>query len=91
MSLIRAVLLIIGTFLASSGDPLSANWESISGVILLIIPVVWSMVVHSDAGKLKAVEKLPDVERVIPITNPDPKSAIAVAINNPAHPKVGYE
>lgn len=87
LSLVRAILVILGSVLVTKGFPQS-NWEAIAGVVVMLVPVVWSMFVHTDAQKLKAVEKLPDVAKIVPVSIPDPNSAVAAAVEDPARVKV---
>lgn len=88
LALVRALLIVIGTVVTARGFS-AESWSAISGVVVMIIPLVWSMLVHTDAYKLRSVERMPDVQKIVPITNPDPNSAVAEAVEDPKRVKVG--
>lgn len=60
LSLLRAILQVVGTILVSHGTLgiTGAMWEQISGGVLVIAPVIWSMYAHTDAAKIAEVVKL---------------------------------
>ncbi len=89
LSLLRTVLQIVGTGLVSHGT-LGINgamWEQISGAIIMLAPIVWSMFAHTDTAQLKAVEAMPDVKKIVVDTTAPPDGAIA-ALSDPTRPKV---
>jgi len=51
LSLLRAVLLIAGTFLITTathkGWISGGDWETLTGAVLTIVPLVWSMFAHA--------------------------------------------
>lgn len=47
LSLVRAALLIAGSFLVSSGRFSASDWENISGAVLMLAPIIWSMFAHA--------------------------------------------
>ena len=51
MSLARWGLTVAGTYVVSSGKVDNATWAQISGGLAAIVPVVWSMFVHSAPAK----------------------------------------
>mgnify|MGYP001596853354 CR=1 FL=1 len=58
LSLLRTLLQIAGTAIVAHGT-LGINgamWEQLSGGIIMIAPVIWSMFVHTDDQALKTVE-----------------------------------
>lgn len=87
-SLLRTVLQIAGTAIVAHGT-LGINgamWEQLSGGILMLAPVIWSMWVHTDASKIKAVTAMPGVAQIIVKTSAGDGAAAAAA--DPAQPKV---
>ena len=60
MSLLRTLLQISGTAIVAHGT-LGINgamWEQISGAVIMIAPVVWSMFAHTDSAKVAEVVAL---------------------------------
>lgn len=87
MALVRALLAIAGTVLTTNGTVSSSMWQQIVGIVVILVPLVWSMFVHSDTGKLNAVAAMPEVEKIVV----DPASrdtAAATAAADTANPKV---
>ena len=88
MSLLRAVLQIMGTALVAHGT-LGINaalWEQISGGILMLAPIVWSMFAHTDSAKIAAVAAMPDVEKIV--VQPKAADGVGAALADPAQTKV---
>lgn len=62
MSLLRTVLQIAGTLVVAHGT-LGINgamWEQISGAVLMLAPIVWSMFAHTDKANLQAAAAVVD-------------------------------
>ena len=57
LSLVRAVLVIAGTFIVTSeghkGMLSATDWQTISGALLIIVPIVWSWFVHKTPSEEK--------------------------------------
>ena len=88
-SLLRTLLQIAGTAIVAHGT-LGINgamWEQISGGVIMLAPIVWSMLAHTDDAALKIVEKMPDVKKIVVDANAPPDGA-AAAVTDPARPKV---
>jgi hypothetical protein len=65
MSILRTCITAIGSVIAVyAGTQEQALWGVISGAIIAIAPIAWSMYVHSDAGKVAAVSALPEVKGI---------------------------
>lgn len=64
LSIVRAVLLATGTILATLGVMANQVWEPISGVILALVPVAWSMIIHRTSNTIERVAAMPDVVKV---------------------------
>lgn len=93
LSLVRSILAIVGTMLATKGVVSSSDWTTYSGAILVFVPIVWSMFAHTDSAKLKAVEAMPDVKNIVVVNGkletPTPAASAAVAAAaDPSRPKV---
>ncbi len=89
LSLLRTLLQIAGTAVVAHGT-LGINgamWEQISGAVIMIAPIIWSMFAHTDTAQLKAVEAMPDVKKIVVDTTAPPDGAIA-ALSDPTRPKV---
>ena len=88
LSLLRTVLQIAGTAIVAHGT-LGINgamWEQISGGILMLAPIIWSMFAHTDSAALATVEAMPDVAKIVPVSNPG--DGVAAALADPSRPKV---
>jgi hypothetical protein len=82
------VLSVVGTLVVAHGS-LGINgamWEQISGAVLMLAPIVWSMYVHTDGQKIAAVTAMPGVAQIIVKTSADDGAAAAAA--DPTQPKV---
>ena len=89
MSLLRTLLQIAGTAVVAHGT-LGINgamWEQISGAVIMIAPVAWSMFVHTDDQALKVVEAMPDVKKIV-VDPTAPPDGAAAAVIDPNRPKV---
>jgi hypothetical protein len=86
-ALLRALLAVIGTVLTTNGTVSSSLWQQITGVIILAIPVIWSMFVHSDTGKLNAVAAMPEVAKIV-VEPAHADTAAATAAADETKPKV---
>jgi hypothetical protein len=57
LALVRAVLLIAGTFLVTTasheGVVSDVNWATITGAVLTIIPIAWSMFAHAQNANVR--------------------------------------
>lgn len=87
LSILRTLLKIAGTALAAHGVGNIAGWEIISGAILTVVPVVWDMFVHSDAGVVKAAENNASITQVV-INTDKASNAVLDAAADPNRPKV---
>ena len=88
MSLLRAVLQIMGTALVAHGT-LGINaalWEQISGGVLMLAPVIWGMFAHTDAAKIASVAAMPDVEKIV--VQPLASDGVGAALADPTQTKV---
>lgn len=62
LSLARTALKVIGTALTTYGTVSTGMWESISGLVILIIPIVWDMFVHTESNAVAIVAALPGTD-----------------------------
>ena len=88
MSLLRTLLQIAGTSIVAHGT-LGINgtmWEQISGAVIMVAPVVWSMFAHTDTAKIASVTAMPDVAQIVVKANAVDGAATAAA--DPNQPKV---
>ncbi len=88
LSLLRTLLQIAGTAIVAHGT-LGINgamWEQISGGILMLAPIVWSMFAHTDSAKIAAVAAMPDVEKIV--VQPKATDGVGAALADPAQTKV---
>ena len=88
LSLLRTLLQIAGTYIVAHGT-LGINgamWEQISGAVIMVTPAVWGIFAHTDTAKLKAVEAMPGVAKIVPV--PGSNGAVAAALAAADRPKV---
>ena len=64
MSVVRAALQIVGTFLTTYGLITAEQWQPMLGGLMMIIPVIWGIYVHSKWYTVKAAARLPEVSKV---------------------------
>jgi hypothetical protein len=55
LSVTRDIMQAIGTLLAAYGVVNSGVWETISGVVVMVIPVAWGLWVHTQASTIAVV------------------------------------
>lgn len=67
LSLIRMGMTMLGTVLVSTGTVTAEHWQTwtlvateITGTACIVVPMIWSLVVHSRAGKVAAVAAMPE-------------------------------
>src|SRR5262245_37320009 len=61
LSIVRAILQILGTTLVSRGLILSeADWTTISGGVLMVVPVAWSIWANRKTAKIARVAAMPE-------------------------------
>lgn len=88
LSLLRTVLQIAGTAIVAHGT-LGINgamWEQISGAVLLLAPIIWSMYAHTDAANIAKVAAMPDVEKIV--VQPTATDGAGAALADPTQTKV---
>jgi hypothetical protein len=79
MSILRAVITAVGSIIAVIASQQDQQlWGVVSGAIVAIAPIAWSMYVHSDAGKIAAASALPQV-KAITVTDGDLAQAAKLA------------
>ena len=64
MSVVRDLLQIVGTFLTTYGIFSQEQWQPIAGGLLMIAPVVWGMLAHTQANAIAVAAAIPDVAKV---------------------------
>jgi hypothetical protein len=89
LSLLRTFLQMAGTFVLGHGV-FGANtsqwWELITGVIIMVVPTIWSMYAHTDHALIANVTAMPDVKKII--VAPGATDGVGAAAADPAQPKV---
>lgn len=87
-SLSRSGLQAAGGSLAYQGFT-SGNWLMAGlGAVVWAAPTVWGLVSHTDAAKLKAVEALPEVRKIVVSSVAPIDTAAVEAATDPTRPKV---
>jgi hypothetical protein len=86
LSLIRAILQIVGTSLMAKGVVTTADWTTYSGAILMAAPIIWGLLAHTDGAKIAAVAAMPDVEKIV--VQPKAGDGVGAALADPTQPKV---
>ncbi len=64
-SVARNLLQIAGTLLMAYGLTNEAAWESISGAVVMMVPIVWGLIRHSKGQIISAAAKLSDVDKIV--------------------------
>ena len=86
LSIVRAVMQIFGaiiaTYAATTGITEQA-WTTITGAVLMIVPVIWGVYVHSRANIVAAAARLPDVAQVVVCPTPAGVALKAAAGSTP--------
>lgn len=70
MSVARALLQIIGTTLVAYSTQTGITesmWATISGGVLMIVPVVWGLWAHTQTNAIATVAAMPEVQKVVAV------------------------
>ena len=59
LSLVRAILQIVGTVLVTKSIVTTTDWTTYSGAILMALPIVWGLYAHTDTAKIEAAAAIP--------------------------------
>ena len=89
LSLLRTSLQILGTYIIANstlGPDSTHIWELISGMVMVIVPTIWSMFAHTDGQMIKNVTAMPDVKQII--VAPGSSNGAGSAAADPNQPKV---
>ena len=87
LSLVRALLQIVGTMLVGNGIVhSSADWTAISGAVIMLVPIVWGMWAHTHDSALKVVEAMPEVKKIE--VAPEDHSVVTAALNDSTRLKI---
>jgi hypothetical protein len=62
LSALRWVLTALGSFLTTNGTVSASTWQQVSGIILTLAPLVWSLFVHTQVQTALAAAAIPGVE-----------------------------
>jgi hypothetical protein len=63
-SLVRAILVMAGTWIVNKGITDSATWTTVAGFIVGLVPLIWSYFRHAQApGSLPSEPILPIVNK----------------------------
>lgn len=88
LSLLRAILQIVGTSLMAKGVVTTADWTTYSGAIMMIVPIAWGYFAHTNSAKLAAVEAMPEVAKIVVKPTTDSSPEIVAAAEDPSRSKV---
>ena len=86
LSLVRALLVIAGTFLTTKGLVSTADWTTYTGAILMVVPPIWGMFAHTDAAHIASVAAMPGA--TIRVDQAVATGALALAAADPTQTKV---
>lgn len=81
-----------GASITKAVTDIGSGIASITGGVTTLVAIgsalyaAWSA---APSSQIKAVAAQPDVAKIVPVANPDPASAIAVAAKDHSQPKVG--
>src|ERR1700719_1598644 len=87
LSIVRIILPIILPVLTAKGWVPASATNDVSQLIILLVSSAWGIVAHTTSSKIAAVTALPDVRKIITITNPI-NSAVKSAVADTSQPKV---
>jgi hypothetical protein len=78
LSVTRNLLQIAGTLLMAYGFVTEGVWESVSGAVVMAVPILWGIFAHSKGQIISSAAKLSDVDRIVTdrataISIPSPK------------------
>ena len=65
MGVVRALIALGSGYLVGHGYQSQGDAELLTGVVLAIAPLVWTMIAHRDAGLVASVMALPDESKVV--------------------------
>jgi hypothetical protein len=76
-SVARNLLQIVGTLLMAYGLTNEGAWQSISGAVVMMVPIIWGLFKHSKSQIIASAAKLSDVDKIVT------DSATAISIPSP--------
>ena len=64
LSLVRDLMQALGTFMVTShvAGMTTQYWELITGVVLMLVPIIWGMLNHTQANTVATVAAMPSTE-----------------------------
>jgi hypothetical protein len=62
---IRTILAAVGGWAAGKGYIDSETWLAITGIVVAVVPLVWSYLAHSTQAQIASVEAMPNVTKII--------------------------
>ncbi len=71
MSLVRALLMAIGASLVAKGWLAGAMLEPLVGLFVMVVPVVWSMLTHTQSNAVAVAAAIPAVSKVEVTATPE--------------------
>ena len=79
LSLVRAILVIVGTFLTTKGLVSTADWTTYTGAILMIVPPIWGLFAHTDASHIATVTAMTGAKITVDRTTATSPALLAAA------------
>ena len=65
LGVVRTILAAVGGWAVGKGYFDSQTWIEITGIVVAIVPLVWTLIVHTEQSKLASVESLPNVVKIV--------------------------
>lgn len=90
LSLVRAVLQIVGSMLMAKGLVTAPDWTTWTAAILMVAPLIWGVAAHTDSAKLKSVEAMPEVVKIDIAAQGAAGSAAGLAAGDFTRKKVSF-
>jgi len=85
LSAVRWLVSVGGGYAVGRGWITTDQITYILGAAVAIVPLVFSFMVHTDTAKLKAVEAMPDIAKIVAV--PNASNGVAAAVADPSRPK----
>lgn len=88
LSAVRWIIATGGGYAVGRGLVTTEQLTYIGGAAAALVPLFWSMFVHTDSAKIASVTALPEVKQVVVTQAASADSAAGAAAVDPLQPKV---
>jgi hypothetical protein len=88
LGLLRNLISVGGGYAIGRGWLNGEQVTLLGGLVGTLVPLLWTVFVHTDSAKIAAASALPDVAKIIVAPTAPTDSAAAVAARDSSQPKV---